>query len=211
MTVSNFSSYKGDAVTGSLTHRIKCVCVSDKTVCHTIALCDVRGNVFSNSVVSARGLGGRVKGVRVSFQLGGRKHPRACLGSIGIRSGVHSVDISSGIDPVDTLSFMHGRVMTRRRSVKTGGKVMVSKHSVKAAIFPGTRLGVFIATAPRVHTQHHCSRLGTGKRRTDFSRVLRGIGRQSCVSRRHSIDPLHGTSSTLLLSGAGLAVTRRGR
>lgn len=212
VTVSNFSSYKGDAVTGSLTHRVNCVCVSDNTVCQTMALCDVRGNVFRNSHVSTRGLGDLVGSVRVSFHLGPRaKHPSACLGKMGMRGGVHAVRISSHIDPVTALSFMHRTVITRRRRVNGTGNVIVSKHSVNAAIFPSTRLGVFMATAPRVQTRHHCSRLGTGKRRTDFSRVLRGIGRQSCVSRGQSMDPLHGTSSTLLLSGDRLDVSRRGR
>lgn len=212
VTVSNFSSYKGDAVTGSLTGRVKCVCVSDKTVCHTIALCDVRGNVFRNSAVSASRLGQHVNSVRVSFQVSPRaKHPGACLGKIGMRGGVHAVRISSGMDPVDTLNFIQRTVITRRRRVKGTGNVIVSNHSVKAAMFPSTRLGVFMATSTRVHTRHHCSRLGTGNRRANFRRVLRGIGRHSRVSRAHRIDPLGGTSSTLLLSGDRLAVTRRGR
>lgn len=211
VTVSNCSSYKGDAVTGSLTHRVKCVCVSDNTVCHTIALCDLRGKFFARENVSARTLGATVPSVRVSFQLGPRaRHPVAFLGSAGMRSTVHDVRISSRMDPVTTLNFMHRTLIGRRRRVKGTGKVIVSKESVKAIIFPSTRLGVFMATSTTVHTRHHCSRLEDGKRRTSCRGVLRGIRRHSHVSRAHRIDPLQRTSSTVLLSGDRVDVTRRG-
>ncbi len=212
MTVSNFSSYKGDAVTGSLTHRVNCVCVSDNTVCHTIALCYLRRKLFGKGRVSARGLGTSVPSVSVSFGLSPAANlPRACLGNQVIRGRVHAVTISSGIDPITTLKFIERTVMHLRRSVKHRGNVIVSKHSVNAAMFPSTRLGIFIATSTRVHTHHHCSRLRTGKRSNDLRRVLRGIGRHSHVSVAHRIDPLHGTSSTVRLSGDLLAPTRRGR
>lgn len=211
MTVSNISSAKGDAVTGSLTERLKCACVSAKTVCQTIALCDLRRNFFADNNVSRRGLRSTVGSVSVSFHFGPRaKHPSACLGNIGIRGRVQKVRITGHIDPVTTLNFMHHTVITGRRRVKGTGKVIVSNHSVNAIIFPSTRLGVCIATDPRIHTRQHLSRLGTGNRITSFRRILRGIGAHSRVSVAHMRDPLHGTSSTLRLSGSRLAVTRRG-
>lgn len=213
MTVSNCSSYKGDAVTGSLTGRVKCICMSANTVCHSIALCTLHRRLFSRSNgMGMTRLRTRVSGVRVSFGFGTRaNHPSYCLGNRLMRGRVHSLRISGRMDPITTVPFMERTLMTRRRGVNRSGNVIVSNHSVNAAIFPGTRLGVFIATDSRMETRHHFSRLGRGKVPTSFRTVLGGMRRHSCVSARHRASPLHGTSSTVALSGDRVAVPRRGR
>ncbi len=131
------------------------------------------------------------------------------VGNRSIRTGVHALRVNGCTDHVSAVNFIHTTLITVRRHVNSHGNVIVSKHSVNAIIFPGTRLGIFIATATRIHTRHHCGRLIRGGRRRPCRRILRGVHRHSCHSARHRRSPLHYTSSTHILSGDGLAGRRR--
>ncbi len=205
VTVSNCSSAKGDSFTGVITGRFSFLCLSSKTLCENIALFTVRGNfVDSSYAVSITNLNETLRGLSLRF-----KRNNACVNSEYVRGRVESLTITSGIDPVTAITRIHDFISEGLERFKGGGHIIVSNESVKAAIFPSTRLGVFVATRPLVETREETTRVHTGKSRIGVRSILGGLRRESCVSSRERISPLIRTTSTVILSGSCVAVSSR--
>lgn len=208
--MSKFSSYKGDAFTGTVTQHLNCVFVSANTVCHTIALCTLRRKTVHSNVISRSTIIKLLSRVAVAFQFGPRHNTDSvCIGNSLTRNGVQAVRIDGYIDRIDTVPTIHHGLITVRRRVKHHHNIIVSNHSVNAIMFPSTRLGVFVATSPGIQTYHHCSRLHTGNSSMSLRRVRHGIHRHSGTSVDHTVSPLQRTSSTIILSGDYVAIRRR--
>ncbi len=204
VTVSNPTKTNGDAVTHQITQRLALVCISAKTLCHSVNCCIARGNVTlrstSNVITTLSKLSISVSCIKSRRQI--------FIGNRSIDSCVHAPTVSVTTSGMSTVPTIHTFLLSIRQGVTTAHSIVVSNQSVNAAVLPGTSIGVFLATSPRTQTAHHFGRLRRGNSPTACRRILTSVIGQSCRSARQRVSPLHRTRSTILISANSLSLRR---
>lgn len=204
MTVSKPTKTKGDAVTGRITGRGKCVCMSANTVCHKLT---VRFLGLKVSPGSARGVVRTYGSIRMAVNCRDKVR-RVCMGKRGIATGLHARRIKGVTSVASTVPRIERGLLRLREALTERGSIVVSKESVNARILPSTSMGVCLATDMRVETGEECGRLIRGKMRYSLGRVRGSVRRESCHSVAEGVTPLGGTRSTVLISDSSVALGR---
>ncbi len=204
VTVSKPTKTKGDDITGRITGTLNYVCVSAKTVCHTVNIATVSGNVSAGSAGTIRKVLNDV-GVRI---VSGRSNRRVLMGNRSIGKGVEAPRTSVKTSGITIVPTMELGVIRVRQGVTRDGDIIVSNESVNACILPGTSVGLFLATSIRRHTTEHRHRLLRGNREIRLGSIVSSVGVQSGRSSSHRFTPLERTSSTILISPANGGLRR---
>ncbi|MEG2514783.1 MAG: (d)CMP kinase [Bacteroidaceae bacterium] len=210
IAIDGFSSCGKSTMAKDLAHEIGYIYIDSGAMYRAITLFAIENNLFVNDKINEAALELQMPNIHISFRLDSKTlRPITYLNNINIESKIRTMEVSSKVSPISTLSFVRKAMVSLQQEMGSQKGIVMDGRDIGTTVFPNAELKIFVTASAEVRAQRRFDELKSKGQAPDFESVLENVKQRDYIDQNRDVSPLRKASDALLLDNTNLTIAEQ--
>jgi len=161
-----------------------------------------KGYISSDDTISPA-LEAALSGLDVHFGEGGHTF----IASRDVEKEIRSMEVSSQVSPISTLSYVRRYVDNRLHAFASGGGVVMDGRDIGTTVFPNAELKIFMTASDEVRARRRYDELSAKGNPATMEEVLKNLRERDYIDSHREISPLKRADDAFCLDNSDMTLS----
>ncbi|MEG1685502.1 MAG: (d)CMP kinase [Bacteroides sp.] len=210
IAIDGFSSCGKSTMAKKIAEKLGYIYVDSGAMYRAITLFAIENNLFVNDKIDEAALELQMPNIHISFRLDSKTlRPITYLNNINVESKIRTMEVSSKVSPISTLSFVRKAMVSLQQQMGCKKGIVMDGRDIGTTVFPNAELKIFVTASAEVRAQRRFDELKSKGQESDFECILENVKQRDYIDQNRDVSPLRKASDALLLDNTNLTIAEQ--